>query len=61
MKLNEQIDFLINNCIATEEEVRLVMDITGRNEETINNILFARTGYRSIEQYLECEEEDWEV
>ena len=55
MKLNEQIEFLINNCIATEEEVRLVMDITGRNEETINNILYARTGYRSIEQYIEAE------
>lgn len=55
MKLNEQMNFLIDNCIATEEEVRLVMDITGRNEETINNILFARTGYRSIEQYLEAE------
>lgn len=55
MTLNEQMEFLMDNCIATEEEIILVMDITGRNEETINNILFARTGYRSIEQYLECE------
>lgn len=61
MTLSEQMDFLMDNCIATEEEIRLVMDITGRNEETINSILFARTGYRSIEQYLGCEEEDWEV
>lgn len=55
MTFNEQFEFLIENGIATEEEIILVMDINGRSEKTINDILYARTGYRSIEQYIECE------
>jgi len=41
---------LIGFNIATEEEIALVTSINGDNEETYNDILFVRTGYRSIEQ-----------
>lgn len=43
-------DFIIENYIATEDEIRLVTDINGYNEETMMDIIFARTGLRSIEQ-----------
>ncbi len=51
MELNEFWDFLIDECIATEEEIRLVTNINGYNHKTLNDILEVRTGYRSIEQY----------
>lgn len=41
--------------IATEEEIDLVTNINGYSEETLNDILYARTGYRDIEQYEEAE------
>lgn len=43
-------NFLIDNGIATESEISLVADINGYSEETMNDILYARTGYRDIEQ-----------
>lgn len=55
MQFNEQIEFLIDNCIATEDEITLVMNVAGRSEEVINSIIYARTGYHDIEQYIECE------
>lgn len=43
-------DFIVDNNIATEDEVRLVTDIDGMNEQTFLDILYARTGLRSVEQ-----------
>lgn len=54
-ELDDYFDFLTDNCIATEEEIKLVTSINGYNETTLNDILYVRTGYRSIEQYKECE------
>ena len=44
---------LIVYGIATEEEIQLVTKINGWSIETMNNILYARTGYRDIEQFLQ--------
>ncbi len=55
-ELDNYFDFLVDNCIATEEEIKLVTSINGYNETSLNDILYVRTGYRSIEQYKECEE-----
>lgn len=49
-------DYLIENNIATEEEIDLVSYINGYTVETLNDILYVRTGYRSIDQ-IEDEEE----
>ena len=43
--------------IATEEELSLVTAIDGYNEDTLNNVIWVRTGYRDIEQLLEEEQE----
>jgi len=41
--------------IATEEEIDLVTSINGYTEETLNDILYVRTGYRDISQFEEAE------
>ncbi|NCU31643.1 MAG: hypothetical protein EOM23_01610 [Candidatus Moranbacteria bacterium] len=46
-------EFLINYNIATEEEIELVANINGDTIETLNDILYARTGYRDYAQYRE--------
>jgi hypothetical protein len=43
-------DFITVNEIATDDEIRLVTNINGYNEETLNDIIYARTGYRDYEQ-----------
>lgn len=49
-------DFIVDNNIATEDEVRLVTDINGLNEETMTDIIYAKTGLRSYEQ---CKDESY--
>ena len=47
----EQIwDYLLDSLIATEDELVLVTNINGYSEDSLNSILYAKTGYRSIEQ-----------
>lgn len=55
--------FLVDNGIATDEEINLVYNIMGGfYEEVLNSILYCRTGYRNIEQYCESEGiEEWAI
>ena len=46
-------DAIIELGIATEEELKLVTAINGYNSDTLNDIIYVRTGYRNIEQLLE--------
>ena len=46
-------DYIIDNGIATQDELQLVTDINGYSVDTLNDVLYARTGYRSIEQAAE--------
>lgn len=48
---------LILRDIATEDEIQLVTSINGYTIETLNDILYVRTGYRSLDQMEE--EEHW--
>ena len=48
---------LVNIGIATEEELQLVTDINGYSKETLDDVLYVRTGYRDWEQYIEEEGE----
>ena len=51
-------DMLVELNIATEEELNLAFNITDMCLfDTLNRVLYASTGYRSLEQYLEEEEE----
>lgn len=53
--LNTYWDYLVDYSIATDEELKLVTSINGYNEESLDSVLYCRTGYRSLEQYQECE------
>ena len=48
-------DAIIEYGIATEEELSLVTAIDGYNEDTLNNVIYVRTGYNDIEQLLDEE------
>jgi len=63
MKLttNQIYDFILDNEIATEKEINLVTNINGYNEESLNNIIYARTAYHDVEQCVECEPESFLV
>lgn len=45
--------WLINMGIATENELQLITDINGYSIETLDDVLYCRTGYRSREQFEE--------
>lgn len=49
--IGEYWDYLVGNEIATEDELDLVTSINGYNEETLDDVLYVRTGYRSLDQY----------
>ena len=49
--LNNYSEFLTEYGIATKEEINLVTKINGWKGESLNDILYIRIGYRSLEQY----------
>ena len=58
MDLGEIFDYLVNYEICTDDELSLVTSINGWNDETANDIIYVRTGYRDIEQLLEYEDKE---
>ena len=55
--------WLIDTMTATEEEIDLIYSINGQTLESVEDILYSRTGYRSLDQIIgekEEEEEDYE-
>lgn len=44
-------DYMVEQDIATDDELRLVTSIDGMNIDTLNDVLYVRTGYRDIKQY----------
>jgi uncharacterized membrane protein YuzA (DUF378 family) len=58
-KEREIYDYIINNGIASEEALDLITNINGYSVDTLNDVIYALTGYRSMEQ-LEGEEEEEE-
>lgn len=45
-------DLLVDYNIATENELQLVTNINGYSIETLLDVLYTRTGLRSIEQLI---------
>ena len=46
-------NYLIDNGIATEEELQLVTDINGYSIRTLEDVIYAKTGYNDLEQLME--------
>ena len=53
----ELYDYLMDYEIATEKEISLVCSINGTNLDSLESILYSRTGYRSLEQIREMDED----
>lgn len=43
-------ELLVDMEIATDEELQLVTSINGYNIDTLNDVIYVRTGYHDIEQ-----------
>lgn len=52
-KLEDIWSYLEDNGIVSLETLQVVTSINGYNEETLNDILYTTTGYRSLEQLEE--------
>lgn len=50
-------DYLVEGSIATKDELALVTSINGSNIESLESVLYSRTGYRSLKQILEVDDE----
>ena len=46
-------DFILDECIATEEELQLVCKINGTSKKTFEQIIYCRTGFNTFEQIIE--------
>ena len=55
MDPKEYYDLLIEYEIATEQEIDLVVKINGWCTDTLDSIVYAKTGYQDFEQYYKCE------
>lgn len=55
MEIAEYWDALIEYGIATEDELVLITSINGYHTETLDDVLFVRTGYRSWNQFADNE------
>lgn len=55
--ISEIWDLIIEYGIATQEELELVTCIEGYNIDTLECVIYVRTGYRNIEQFIEEVEE----
>lgn len=53
INIEDAITFLEEEGIATGEEIDLVTKINGYNMDSINDIIYVRTGCRDYEQLLE--------
>jgi len=57
MTIEDVWDYLVESQIATKEELTLITNINGYNEQSLNDVIYARTGYRDIEQLQEANNE----
>ena len=54
-EINAMWEWLEEMEIATYEELKLITGINGYSMETLNDVLYYRTGYRDREQYEDAE------
>lgn len=52
-QLNHMYDTMLELELCTFEEIELVSNINGFNEQAINDIVYVRAGYQTLDQYLE--------
>ena len=59
MRTVEEIwDIIIEHNLATTEELDLVTQINGYSKQSLDDVIYTRTGYNDIEQYLDEDEDE---
>lgn len=51
-------DYLLTIIGVSEETLQIITNINGYSRETLNDVLYAVTSYRSFKQYMEAEDPD---
>ena len=51
-EINELWDWMILHNLATQETLKIITSINGYTLETLLDVLYVVTGYRSWDQYL---------
>lgn len=51
-------NYMLENNLATEEELQLVTDVAGYSMEVMHDILYSRTGYNYFGQEENWDEDD---
>tara|TARA_R100000808_G_scaffold8593_1_gene24303 strand:- start:43 stop:225 length:183 start_codon:yes stop_codon:yes gene_type:complete len=54
-KTEDLYDYLLETETATQDEISLVTSINGTNLDTLEDILYSRTGYHTLSQIQEME------
>ena len=52
-QLNHMYDTILELGIAIREELELVTCINGFNEQSLNDIVYVREGYQTLDQFVE--------
>ena len=52
-QLNNMYDTILELELCTFEELELVTCINGFNEQAMNDIVYVREGYQTLDQYVE--------
>ena len=50
---NKLWDYLLDGGLASEETLKIITAINGYNLDTLEDVLYATTGYRSLDQINE--------
>ena len=58
MDTNEAWDYILDLGIATKEELELITHINGFNIDSLDSVVYVRTGFNTVEQLKEEEEEE---
>lgn len=57
--VDEAYNFMLTNEIVSEETLNVITSINGYNIDTLNDVLYCRSGYHNFEQLFECEEDNF--
>ena len=52
-QLNHMYDTILELGLAIREELELVTSINGFNEQALNDIVYVREGYQTLDQFIE--------
>jgi hypothetical protein len=52
-QLNNMYDTILELELCTVEELELVTSINGFNEQAMNDIVYVREGYNTLDQYVD--------